>query len=162
MTIDYSEDGHVHIDMTKYIENILIEVPPEMQDKATTPVASYLFETNQHCPKLTESEAQFFHYFVAKLLFLCKRGCPDIQTAIAFLSKRVKDPDGDDFKKLGRVVKYLSNTSELVLRLSSRDPLVMKWWTDGSFAVHDNMQSHTGGTMSMSTGFMWSSSNSRN
>jgi hypothetical protein len=34
----------------------------------------------------------------------------------------------------------------------------MKWWIDGSFAVHDNMQSHTGSTMSMGTGSMWSSS----
>jgi hypothetical protein len=53
--------------MTKYIENILNEVPPEMRGKATTPT-SYLFETNQHCPKLTEDEAQFFHYLVAKIL----------------------------------------------------------------------------------------------
>jgi hypothetical protein len=34
----------------------------------------------------------------------------------------------------------------------------MKWWIDGSFAVHDNMQSHTGSTMSMGTGSIWSSS----
>jgi hypothetical protein len=57
MTIDYSKDGHVHIDMTKYCENILNEVPPEMRGKATTPAASYLLETNQNCPKLTEDEA---------------------------------------------------------------------------------------------------------
>jgi hypothetical protein len=48
--------------------------------------------------------------------------------------------------------------SELVLRLSARDPLVMKWWIDGSFAVHDNMRSHKVSTMSMSTGSIWSSS----
>jgi hypothetical protein len=154
MTIDYSEDGHVHIDMTKYIESILNEVPPEMWGKATTAAAPYLFETNQHCPKLTEDEAQFFHYLIAKLSFLCKRGRSDIQTAIAFLITRVKDPNGDDFKKLGRVIKYLSNTSELVLRLSARDSLFMKWWIDGSFTVHDNMQSHTGSTMSIGTGSM--------
>jgi hypothetical protein len=34
----------------------------------------------------------------------------------------------------------------------------MKWWIDGSFAVHDNMRSHTGSTMLMGTGNMWSSS----
>jgi hypothetical protein len=60
--------------MSNYIKNILNEVPPGMRGKATTPAASYLLETNQHCLKLTEDEAQFFHYTVAKLLFLCKRG----------------------------------------------------------------------------------------
>jgi hypothetical protein len=158
MNIDYSEDGHVHIDMTKYIENILNKVPPKMRGKATNPGASYLFETNQHCPKLTEDEAQFYHYLVSKLLFICKRRRPNIQTAIAFLSTRVKDPDGYDSKKLGRVIKYLSNKSELVIRLSDRDPLDMKWWIDGSFAVHDNMRIHTGSKMSMGTGSMWPSS----
>jgi hypothetical protein len=96
-----------------------------MRDKATTPAASYyLFETNQYCPKLTEDEARFFHYFVAKLLFhffhhlvakllfLCNRGRPDIQKAIAFLGKRVKDPNGNYLKNLGCVIKYLDNTSE--------------------------------------------------
>jgi hypothetical protein len=62
---------------------------------------------NSSCPKLTEDEAQIFHYLVAKLLCLCKREHPDIQTAIEFLSTRVKDPDGDDLKKLGCVIKYL-------------------------------------------------------
>jgi hypothetical protein len=41
-----------------------------------------------------------------------------------------------------------------VLRLSARDPLIMKWWIDGSFAVHDNMRSHTESTMSMGTDSM--------
>jgi hypothetical protein len=81
-----------------------------------------------------------------------------MQTAIAFLSTRVKDPDGDDFKKLGCVVKYLNNKSELVLRLSARDPLVMKWWINGSFVAYDNMQSHKGSTVSMCNDSKWSSS----
>jgi hypothetical protein len=54
--------------------------------------------------------------------------------------------------------KYLENTSELVLRLLARDPLVMELWIECSFAVHNNMQSHTGSTMSMGTGSIWSSS----
>jgi hypothetical protein len=95
---------------------------------------------------------------VAKLLFLCKRGQPDIQTPIVFLSTRVKEPDGDDMKKLGRVTKYLDRTHDLTLRLSAKTPLVIKWWIDGSFAVHANMRSHTGSTMSMGKGSIWSNS----
>jgi len=49
--------------------------------------------------KLSEKDAQFFHHYMAKLLFLCKRARPDIHTAVAFLSTRVKNPDTDDYKK---------------------------------------------------------------
>jgi NifB/MoaA-like Fe-S oxidoreductase len=61
-----------------------------------------------------------------------QKGCPDIQTDIRFMSTIIKDPDGNDFKKLGRLIRYLDNTGELVLRLSARDPLVMS----GGLTVH--------------------------
>ena len=35
--------------------------------------------------------ADMFHHNVAKLLFLCKRAQPDIQTSVAFLCTRVKE-----------------------------------------------------------------------
>ena len=47
---------------------------------------------------------------------------------------------------------------DLTLRLSAVNPLVIKWWIDGSFAVHQNMRSHTGSTLSMGTGSIWSNS----
>jgi hypothetical protein len=108
MTIDFEEDGYVIINMKVYVQKILDEIPFEMKGKATTPAASYLFDINDNCPKLTEYESQFFHYMVAKyLLFLCKRGRPDIQTPIAFLSTRVREPDGDDLKKFPGTQKEL-------------------------------------------------------
>jgi len=89
---------------------------------------------------------------------LSKRGSPDIQTAIAFLSTRVREPDTDDMKKLTRVIKYLDGSVEIVLRLRAKKSLLIKWWIDGSFAVHQDMRSHTGATMSMGQGSIFSSS----
>jgi hypothetical protein len=89
---------------------------------------------------------------VAKLLFLCKRGCPDIQTAIAFLCTRVQQPTEDDYNKLSRCIKYLRGTTELVLRLSAKNLNIIKWWVNVSYAVHPDMKSHTGGVMSLGTG----------
>jgi hypothetical protein len=56
---------------------------------------------------LDKDKATMFHHNVAKLLFLCKSARPDIQMAIAFLCTRVKQPDNNNIKKLGRVMKYL-------------------------------------------------------
>jgi hypothetical protein len=64
---------------------------------------------------LDDATSELFHHLTAKLLFLCKRARPDIQTAMAFLSTRVKQPDKDDYKKLGGVIKYLCATPTMAL-----------------------------------------------
>jgi hypothetical protein len=73
---------------------------------------------------------------------------------MAFLTTRVKQPDKDDYKKLGCVRKYLRGTPDLALTLEGDDTRIVKWWVDASFAVHTDMKSHTGGTLSPGKGLM--------
>jgi hypothetical protein len=110
MAIDYSVKGKVKITMISYIKNMLAEVPNDMAGEAATPAASHLFQVNKDADKLDEERAQLFNHNVAKLLFLCKQACPDIQTAMAFLCTWVKEPDIDDYKKLARTMRYLRGT----------------------------------------------------
>ena len=107
MTLDFSLPGKVQISMEEYIRNMLSELPEDMEGTATTPAAEHLFKINEAPTYLGDAEAMFFHHNVAKLLFLCKRARPDLQTAVAFLSTRVQRPDRDDYKKLARAMKYL-------------------------------------------------------
>ena len=55
---------------------------------------------------------------MAQLLFMAMRARRDIQTAVAFLTTRVKNPDEDDWGKLKRVLKYLNGTRYLKLQLT--------------------------------------------
>jgi hypothetical protein len=158
MTLDYSEPGHVKLDMTEYVTKVIDEMPENMAGTATSPAADHLFKIIEGIDPLDEATSKFFHATVAKLLFLCKRGRPDIQTAIAFLCTRVQHPTKHDYNKLARVIKYLRQTSKLVLRLSAANLNIVKWWIDASYAVHCDMRSHTGGTMSMGTGAPYSTS----
>ena len=98
MQIDYTKIKQVQITMYDYIHNMLNELPPDMDGVATTSAANNLFSVNQEAQKLNEKSAEMFHHNVAKLLYLCKRARPDIQTAVAFLTTRVKKPDEDDLK----------------------------------------------------------------
>jgi hypothetical protein len=68
----------------------------------------------------------------------------DIQTAVAFLTTRVKNPDEDDWGKLKRVPKYLNGTKYLKLTLSIDNLGVLKWCVDGSHNVHWDCRGHGG------------------
>ena len=99
-----------------------------------------------------------YHTFVAKSLFLCKRGRPDIQTAVAFLTTRVQEPDVDDWKKLVRMLSYLKYTAELILTLKADDFNIASWFIDASYAVHPDMKGHTGAGMTLGKGAVYSRS----
>ena len=73
MTLDFNIDGKVQIKMVDYIEEMLKELPPDMDGEAATPAPNHLFEVNTKDAKmLSKQQADFFYHNVAKLLFLCK------------------------------------------------------------------------------------------
>ena len=96
MAIDYGTPGKVSIRMDDYIKNMLDDLPEVMGGTANTPAAEHLFQVDDTAKKLDADDAELFHSTTAKLLFLCKRARPDIQTPIAFLCTQVIQPDVDD------------------------------------------------------------------
>ena len=126
MRIDYSEPGKVKFTMFDYIDSMLESLPADMSGVNASPAPKHLFEVSPHAIPLDKKKAELFHHYTAKLLFLCKRARPDIQTAVAFLMTRVKGPDVDDYKKLRRVMRYLRGTKDMPLTLEADDLHVLK------------------------------------
>jgi len=136
-----------------YIEQIISEVGSSLMSGASvTPAATHLFNVNDGAVKLSRKEADAFHRNVAWLLFLSKRTRPDLQTAVAFLYTREQSPDVDDNKKLGRVMRHLWETILLLLVFGWDESGNTYWSVDASFAVHNDMKSHTGGVMTLGSG----------
>ena len=52
-------------------------------------------------------------------------------------------------EKQRRLIRYLKQTINLPLILQVNRVNVLKWWVDASYAAHDDMLGHTGGTMSI-------------
>jgi len=71
-----------------------------------------------------------------------------MQEVTAFLTTRVREPDKDDYKKLGRVIRCLRATPKLALTLEADNAHIIKWWIDAAFAIHPDMKSQTGATVS--------------
>ena len=99
-----------------------------------------------------------FHTFVAKALFATKIYRADIHTAVSFLTTRVRVPNKDDWKKMIRLMQYLRDTTEMPLTLRADGTNIVKLWVDRSYAVHPDIRSQTGGTMSLGKGAIISTS----
>ncbi len=90
---------------------------------------------------------------MAKALYVSKCAKPDISTAIAFLTTRVRAPDIDDWRKLSHLVEYLWVNRLRPLIMSPDGIGVLMWYVNASFAVYPNMRSRTGGGLTMGQGF---------
>lgn len=158
MTFDYSTPGQVEISMDKYIANIINTFPEPITDVSATPATDKLFVVRENDRPLPEHQATMFHHVVARLLFASTRVRRDIQTTVAFLTTRVKQPGEDDWGKLKRVLKYLNGTRRLHLTLTVDSLSSIKWYVDGSHQIHDDCRGHTGALMTMGKGAVASSS----
>ena len=103
MLFDFGRKGEVKIRMLDYVMDIIKYFPETIIKVKEIPAQDCLFKVREEEEKekiLPQEKAEQFHAFVVTLLLLCKRRRPDIQTAIAFLTTRVRKPDQDDWKKL--------------------------------------------------------------
>ncbi len=83
---------------------------------------------------------------------MATRARRDIQTAVAFLTTRVKSPDKDDWGKLKHMLKYLNGTKYLKLRLTVDNLSMLKWYVDGSHNAHWDCRGHEGAVFSLGGG----------
>ena len=159
MTIDYSTKGQVEFSMFDFLKEIIAETPEElMKGVSSTPAANHLFEVNEHAKPLPKEDADLFHHLTAKVLYLSKRARPDLQLAVSFLTTRVQKPDHDDWKKLGRCIRYLRDTADMKLTLRANSLNKISWYVDASYGVHPDCRSHTGATMTLGSGSVISKS----
>ncbi len=154
MYMEFNEDGMLEVLMVTYLKNVIEQFPEEISGRVSSPVAEHLFAVRDESKArvLEEERALAFHHTVAQLLFMCMRARRDIQTAVAFLTTRVKSPGKDDWGKLKRVLKYLNGTNYLKLRLSMENMGMLKWYVNGLHNVHPDCRGHGAALFSMGKG----------
>ena len=84
--------------MFKYLQSMIDEFPEIIIGRAGTPAQYHLFEIrdDKESSKLSKEKALVLHHTVAQLLFMGIRARHNSQTAVAFLTTRLKNPDEDD------------------------------------------------------------------
>jgi hypothetical protein len=133
--------GGFEICMQTYIKDILQLHGKKVRDYVT-PAKSNLFKVDMSAKPIVEKAK--FHSLVAKLLYLGKRGRPDILLPVQYLCTRVKGPTVDDLNKLERVLGYLQLTKcwTRVFDRSKIDRVTI--FIDASFATHTDGKSQSG------------------
>ena len=92
--------------MEEYLRGVLNDFPEEITETPDTPTTANLFNVrdNKKRDLLDKTRAQAFHHTVAQLLFTGIRCQNDAQMEIALLTKRVRKPEQDNWKKLRRLL----------------------------------------------------------
>jgi hypothetical protein len=148
MILDFSIPGILQVNTTPYIKSMIEVFPDKLSGKTKTPWNENVFKVDPNSKHLKTKQAKVFHTFVMKGMFLCKHGRQDsIQPAIAFMATRVTEPNEGDWKKLVKRMNYLKATRDDVPCMSANDTGTIKWHVDAVFAIHKDMKSHTGATM---------------
>jgi hypothetical protein len=165
MTLDFATSKIVKVTMLEYVDEIIgswDNACSELNDgyktvsgrkRIATAAPNDLFKVDEDAMKLDQARVKAFHNITAKGIYVDKKARPDISLSIAFLTTKVKGPDIDDWRKLCHLVEYLRSRRGLPLILATDGTGVLSWYVDASFAVHPDMRGHTGGTMTMGTGF---------
>jgi hypothetical protein len=162
LTLDYSTSGVCKISTPSYIDKAIAdyekEAGGEIRKGAKTPAQTSLFTVRDDAKKLGETKRKVFHSVFARLLWVGVKARPDTLVALSFLGKRTSKADEDDWVKLERLLSYLQATRDMPLTLGIENLRVVKWWADSSFAVHQDMKSHSGVLGSLGRGAIFARS----
>ena len=111
-----------------------------------------LKEIDPDSPILNEDKASIFHSIAAKMLFITKRGRPDLEPTVQFMCTRVTKSTEQDWIKMRRLMLFLKNTINERRYIAIKDKGAMFTWVDAAYAVYGNMRSQTGGMWSFGLG----------
>ena len=143
MSLNRHSNGNMEISMKAYIKDILKEW--NNYYNYAMPSDANLFYDDDESPPAKDPKK--FHRVVAQLLYLSKRGRPDIALPVHYLCTRVKDPSEKDEKKLLRVLGYLNNTIERTRMITKDGNLNITAYIDAAFAAHSDGKSQSGGVI---------------
>ena len=103
-------------------------------------------------PILNEEKASIFHSIAAKMLFITKRGRPDLEPTVQFMCTRVTKSTEQDWIKMRRLMLFLKNIINERRYIAIKDKGAMFTWVDAAYAVYEDMRSQTGDAISFGLG----------
>ncbi len=112
MSLDFRHANQCRVTMSDYIDEIVVAYDKAFRELSdgfsavkkkknlarTSAAPDGLFIVDKDAEKLSEVFLALNHNLVTKTLYVSKHTRPDISTAVAFLTTRVRAPDIDDWR----------------------------------------------------------------
>ena len=118
----------------------------------SSPASDELFVQIPGDKKLCKKRSEEFHSVTQKLLFIIRRGRPDLETTTAYMCTRVSKSTENDWIKLIRLLKFLKNTQFNKRIMGIDDSEILRTWIDSSYAIHSDMRGQSGSLISLGHG----------
>ena len=112
MKLQFPGDETVRIVMQEYIEEVIDLFGEKLNRSIATPTSLLLFILNPNAMTLSAERKERLGSIVGKLLWVCKRGRPYVDVAVAYLCTRVSKATMDDWRKLRRLLNFLQATKD--------------------------------------------------
>ncbi len=161
MEIEFIKEGKLKLGLVQYLtgmiedlEEALLPYGEDLDREYPHPAAKWLFTVKPDTTDLNEVKADIYQKFVAKLIWVMKRGRQDVEPTVSFLCTEVKGPDKDDWHKFKCLMCWIKATKDEVRIIGADDLLNMIVMIDSAHAVHGDMRGHTGGIISYGTGII--------
>ena len=106
MRVTFPGDRTVHIDTIQHVKEAIEDFGEPMDRGAATPALRNLFDMEGKTEGLTPRQQQKFRSIVPKLLWVTKRGRPDIELPVAFLCTRVDKCKSSDWTKTTKIATF--------------------------------------------------------
>ena len=142
----------IEIEIKGQIEEAVDWFGENITKKPTTLATKNLFNVQKDSEELNEEKSDLFQSILAKLLYICKRARPDVETVVAYLCTRVSKSTMEDWSKLRRVLAFLKKTIDDIRIIGADSMQEFYTWIDATYGVHEDLKSHTGRGISMGTG----------
>ena len=98
--------GKVKVTMPNNTQIILDTSPTGVDVLTETPYTNHLFQVQEDGRYMSLRQQDLYKTLVKNILFVSCFPLPNLKTAIVFLTKRVKQPNMDDYKNLTHCVRH--------------------------------------------------------
>ena len=156
-TMDYSTRGTFKVNVTDSADAMKEDFP--CQTNKTLKAWNYtLFSVNANSPRLDKEKSDTFHTFTMRCMFLCKRGQPDVEAEVGFLSTCTSVSTQQDWNKLVQLLSFIFAMRNDILTLEADDSRMLNWYVNAAHVVHADIRSHIRSIQTMGKGSIASSS----
>ena len=116
--IKQDKNGDYFINQESYIDKIIEESKLSDAKPSKFPLDTGYYKLQNSDP-LPDNEE--YRKLIGMLLYLSTNSRPDISSSVSILSQKVSKPSRLDLNEVKRVIRYLSSTKKLSLRLSNQN-----------------------------------------